>query len=51
MPDDSSAITKAIAAYAAGRPALEDATERFVQLVRELLDDAGINYLSVTGRT
>ena len=44
-------ITDAIAAYAAGRPELEAATERFVELVRELLDDAGINYLSVTGRT
>ena len=51
MPDDTSAITDAIAAYAAGRPELEAATERFVELVRELLDDAGINYLSVTGRT
>ncbi|TQM57240.1 GTP pyrophosphokinase [Humibacillus xanthopallidus] len=50
MPHDS-VITEAIAAYAAGRPELEEATERFVQLVRELLDDAGINYLSVTGRT
>ncbi|GAA2157914.1 ppGpp synthetase/RelA/SpoT-type nucleotidyltransferase [Humibacillus xanthopallidus] len=54
MPDESAtttAISTAIAAYAAGRPELEEATERFVQLVRELLDDAGINYLSVTGRT
>jgi ppGpp synthetase/RelA/SpoT-type nucleotidyltranferase/DNA-binding XRE family transcriptional regulator len=51
MPDDSSVITDAIATYAAGRPELEVATERFVQMVRELLDDAGINYLSVTGRT
>ena len=51
MPDDTSVTTDAIAAYAAGRPALEAATERFVQMVRELLDDAGINYLSVTGRT
>ena len=51
MPDDTSVITDAIAAYAAGRPELEAATERFVEMVRELLDDAGINYLSVTGRT
>jgi ppGpp synthetase/RelA/SpoT-type nucleotidyltranferase/transcriptional regulator with XRE-family HTH domain len=51
MPDDSAVITAAVAAYAAARPELEEATERFVQLVRELLDDAGINYLSVTGRT
>ena len=51
MPDDTSVTTDAIAAYAAGRPELEAATERFVEMVRELLDDAGINYLSVTGRT
>jgi hypothetical protein len=51
MSDDSSVITDAIAAYAAGRPELEVATQLFVQMVRELLDDAGINYLSVTGRT
>ena len=29
---------------------LREATERFVALVTTLLDDAGINYLSVTGR-
>jgi ppGpp synthetase/RelA/SpoT-type nucleotidyltranferase/transcriptional regulator with XRE-family HTH domain len=51
MPDDSSPITDAVAAYAAERAELHGATDRFVQLVRELLDDAGINYLSVTGRT
>ncbi len=58
MPDDTSAsrrapesMSDAVASYAASRPELEAATERFVQLVRELLDDARINYLSVTGRT
>ena len=44
-------VSQAVASYSAGRPALEEATELFVRLVRELLDDAGINYLSVTGRT
>ena len=37
--------------YAALRPGLVEVTEGFTALVRELLDDAGINYLSVTGRT
>ncbi|HET8768303.1 GTP pyrophosphokinase [Phycicoccus sp. M110.8] len=37
--------------YAALRPELVGVTEGFTALVRELLDDAGINYLSVTGRT
>ena len=41
----------AAAAYAAIRPDVEAATALFVDLVTELLDDAGINYLSVTGRT
>ncbi|MCU1537210.1 MAG: RelA/SpoT domain protein [Humibacillus sp.] len=44
-------VAQAVAAYSAGRADLEAATELFVRLVRELLDDAGINYLSVTGRT
>jgi ppGpp synthetase/RelA/SpoT-type nucleotidyltranferase len=37
--------------YAAARPGLVEVTGRFIALVTELLDDAGINYLSVTGRT
>ena len=41
----------AVEAYAARRPELEAATELFIRMVRELLDDAGINYLSVSGRT
>ncbi len=47
-PDEGPAA--AIAAYAAGHPALVETTDRFVELVTQLLDDAGINYLSVTGR-
>jgi ppGpp synthetase/RelA/SpoT-type nucleotidyltranferase len=44
-------IRAAVEEYAARRPALEAATHRFIDLVRDLLDDAGINYLSVSGRT
>ena len=36
--------------YAASYPALRSATEDYLGLVTGLLDDAGINYLSVTGR-
>jgi predicted RNase H-like nuclease/ppGpp synthetase/RelA/SpoT-type nucleotidyltranferase len=37
--------------YAARHPALVAAGEQFLDLVTGILDDAGINYLSVTGRT
>ena len=43
--------TDAIADYQARRPALVAATENYRELVTALLDDAGINYLSVTART
>jgi len=42
---------KAIADYEARRPALVTATANYLQLVTALLDDAGINYLSITART
>jgi predicted RNase H-like nuclease/ppGpp synthetase/RelA/SpoT-type nucleotidyltranferase len=46
------AITRtAIADYEARRPALLTATANYLQLVTVLLDDAGINYLSITART
>lgn len=51
LPSSTPRIRAAVEEYAARRPALEAATHRFIDLVRELLDDAGINYLSVTGRT
>jgi len=51
MPSSTPQIRAAVEEYAARRPALEIATHRFIDLVRDLLDDAGINYLSVTGRT
>jgi len=44
-------VQAAIEAYAVGEPELVVAGERFVALVTSILDEAGINYLSVTGRT
>ena len=44
-------VREAVRAYAAPQPGLRAPTERFVELVTTLLDDAGINYLSVDGRT
>ena len=40
----------AVREYARLQPELTRATEQFVQLVTAILDDAGINYLTVTGR-
>jgi putative GTP pyrophosphokinase len=44
-------VRHAVQAYAAQHPELVVATESYVAWVRSLLDEAGINYLSVTGRT
>ena len=44
-------VHRAVQEYAEKHPELSAATEGFVALVTTLLDDAGINYLSVTGRT
>lgn len=44
-------VDRAVAAYTALRPRLVPATERFVEDVTGTIDDAGINYLNVTGRT
>jgi ppGpp synthetase/RelA/SpoT-type nucleotidyltranferase len=44
-------VREAVRAYAARQPRLVAATAGWVTLVRTLLDDAGIDYLSVTGRT
>ena len=41
----------AIAEYASRRPALVTSTDHYLQVVTALLDDAGINYLSITART
>ncbi|MBC7596126.1 MAG: DUF429 domain-containing protein [Kineosporiaceae bacterium] len=44
-------VRQAVQAFAATQPELREATKRYVALVTALLDEAGINYLSVTGRT
>jgi len=44
-------VHSAVQAYAELQPRLVEVTEAYVDLVTTLLDDAGINYLSVTGRT
>ncbi|MGI8901181.1 MAG: DUF429 domain-containing protein, partial [Nocardioides sp.] len=44
-------VRLAVQTYAEMQPLLRVATEGFVALVTTLLDDAGINYLSVTWRT
>jgi predicted RNase H-like nuclease/ppGpp synthetase/RelA/SpoT-type nucleotidyltranferase len=48
---DGSAVRHAVRVYDARQPELRQATDHYVALVTTLLDDAGINYLSVTGRT
>ncbi len=48
---DKDPVRSAVQTYAARQHELRDATDRFVALVTTLLDDAGINYLSITGRT
>lgn len=49
--DRTEPVREAVRAYAARQPQLTAATGAWVTLVRTLLDDAGIDYLSVTGRT
>jgi predicted RNase H-like nuclease/ppGpp synthetase/RelA/SpoT-type nucleotidyltranferase len=48
--DARTTIQTAVLTYGQRQPELRAATDRFVALVTTLLDDAGINYLSVTGR-
>ncbi|MDG4665514.1 bifunctional ribonuclease/(p)ppGpp synthase [Mycobacterium sp. 236(2023)] len=50
-PPPPAAPSAAVAEYAERRPALVTATDHYLELVTGLLDDAGINYLSVTART
>ncbi|MGY0537986.1 DUF429 domain-containing protein [Nocardioides sp. YJ-D4] len=40
----------AVREYAAIQPILQEAADQYVQLVTSILDDAGINYLTVTSR-
>ncbi|WP_426563273.1 DUF429 domain-containing protein [Angustibacter sp. McL0619] len=49
-PGVEDTIRRAVQEYAARQPELRAATEQYVALVTGLLDDAGINYLTVTGR-
>ncbi|MCG7608230.1 MULTISPECIES: bifunctional ribonuclease/(p)ppGpp synthase [Mycobacterium] len=50
-PGRGAAPSKAVAEYAARRPDLVAATEQYLKLVTGLLDEAGINYLSIAART
>jgi len=50
-PHRPDAVHAAIQEYAAREPELVAAAQQFVTLVTSILDEAGINYLSVTGRT
>ncbi|KRE36189.1 GTP pyrophosphokinase [Janibacter sp. Soil728] len=47
----STRIRRAVQRYAASQEELRGVTDAYVALVTRLLDDAGINYLAVTGRT
>lgn len=47
VPNDAGS---AVREYAEGWPDLRAATEGFLRLVTSILDEAGINYLTVTGR-
>ncbi|WP_427384171.1 DUF429 domain-containing protein [Janibacter sp. G56] len=50
-PRDGAVVHSAVQAYAARQPELAAVTAEYTALVTTLLDDAGINYLTVTGRT
>ncbi len=43
-------LDDAVARYAVAQPALGPVADSFVSLIRAILDEAGINYLAVTGR-
>lgn len=43
-------VDEAVRAYRTGHADLQRAATAYVDLVRDILDEAGINYLSVTGR-
>ena len=48
---DAERLRRAVRQYAELQPVLREATDNTVGHLTTLLDDAGINYLSVTGRT
>ena len=49
-PEVGDSVGSAVREYAERHPELRLAADQFAQLVTSILDDAGINYLSVTGR-
>lgn len=49
-PDPVSPVASAVRAFADALPGIREATAAMVTEVTDLLDDAGVNYLSVTGR-
>ncbi|GAB6902907.1 DUF429 domain-containing protein [Kineosporia succinea] len=49
-PTAEDPVSVAVRDYALRQPALVDAADTFVALVTSILDEAGINYLSVNGR-
>ncbi|WP_244930625.1 DUF429 domain-containing protein [Nocardioides sp. W7] len=51
LPDESEVIDRAVREYAAGHAALVEAGQQALALTTAVLDEAGINYLTVTGRT
>jgi predicted RNase H-like nuclease/ppGpp synthetase/RelA/SpoT-type nucleotidyltranferase len=51
LPDGSGVVHTAVQEYAAQQPQIEEAGRQAIALVTAILDEAGINYLSVTGRT
>ena len=44
-------VREAVRAYAARQPGLREPSGRLVEMLTGLLDEAGINYLTVEGRT
>lgn len=50
-PAPADPVRLAVQTYAEQRPAISEAGLGYVALVQGILDEAGINYLSVTGRT
>jgi predicted RNase H-like nuclease/ppGpp synthetase/RelA/SpoT-type nucleotidyltranferase len=50
-PAEPDPVARAVREYAALEPALRGAADQAVTLVRTVLDEAGINYLTVSGRT
>lgn len=50
QPGRDRVVDRAIRAYRDEHPRLQEASQAYIDLVRGILDEAGINYLSVTGR-